>query len=124
MSDEQLKSQHLWKAIEKSGGQWLGKALLDDIRRLQAERNQWRNRTHKFQTALSGAGKDILRLEGEVEEQRCTIEILANGLGPGYSGWKRCALRLRAEILRLDPTNRTESQIDWRIQDEGEPTDV
>ena len=60
----------------------------------------------------------ITELENEIEELRNTVAILANGLGPGFNSWKKCALRLRAEVLRLDPTNRTESQIDWRFKDD------
>lgn len=57
-------------------------------------------------------------LRAEVEELRSTQLILVSGLGPGIKNWMKCALRLRAELKRVDPGNRTEAHIDWRLEPE------
>lgn len=62
--------------------------------------------------------REVASLKAEVEGLRSTQMILTNGLGPGITSWMRCALRLRAEIKRIDPANRTEAQIDWRLEPE------
>lgn len=84
---------------------------VEDLEQILAESNS-------EESLVRADPREVASLMAEVEGLRSTQMILTNGLGPGITSWMRCALRLRAEIKRLDPANRTEAQIDWRLEPE------
>lgn len=59
------------------------------------------------------------RLRNENDRHLSMLELYVRGESSSFQSWKEAALRLRAELKRIDPTNQTESQIDWRLEDEG-----